>query len=84
MRNKLNEVKEYGALSYLSSEETMKLIYWLIERHYIIKTAGQYPVLHITSDGLKYAEKFTPRIAGNLLKWLEAEVPKQLISEQDI
>lgn len=83
-KNKLNEVKEYGALSYLSSEETMKLIYWLIERHYIIKTAGQYPVLHITSDGLKYAEKFTPRIAGNLLKWLEAEVPKQLISEQDI
>lgn len=44
----------------------------------------QYPVLHITSEGLKYAELFTPRIAGNLLKWLETEADRRLLDEQDI
>ena len=83
-KNKLNEVKEYGELSYLSSEEVMRLIYWLIGHHYMIKTTGQYPVLHITSEGLKYAEQFTPRIAGNLLKWMESEAPGQIIEKQDI
>ena len=45
---------------------------------------GQYPVLHITSEGLKYVELFTPRIAGNLLKWLETEADRRLLDEQDI
>ena len=54
-KNGLDKVKEYSALSYLSGEEVTRLIYWLIGRHYIIKTTGQYPVLHITSEGLKYA-----------------------------
>ena len=80
----LDKVKEYSALSYLSGEEVTRLIYWLIGRHYIIKTTGQYPVLHVTSEGLKYAELFTPRIAGNLLKWLETEVDRRLLDEQDI
>lgn len=83
-KNGLDKVKEYSALSYLSGEEVTRLIYWLIGRHYIIKTTGQYPVLHITSEGLKYAELFTPRIAGNLLKWLETEVDRRLLDEQDI
>jgi len=80
----LDKVKEYSALSYLSGEEVTRLIYWLIGRHYIIKTAGQYPVLHITNEGLKYAELFTPRIAGNLRKWLETEADRRLLDEQDI
>ena len=83
-KNGLDKVKEYDALSYLSGEEVTRLIYWLIGRHYIIKTTGQYPVLHITSEGLKYAELFTPRIAGNLLKWLETEADRRLLDEQDI
>lgn len=83
-KNGLDKVKEYGVLSYLSGEEVTRLIYWLIGRHYIIKTTGQYPVLHITSEGLKYAELFTPRIAGNLLKWLETEADRRLLDEQDI
>ena len=83
-KNGLDKVKEYSALSYLSGEEVTRLIYWLIGRHYIIKTTGQYPVLHVTSEGLKYAELFTPRIAGNLLKWLETEVDRRLLDEQDI
>ena len=83
-KNGLDKVKEYGALSYLSGEEVTRLIYWLIGRHYIIKTTGQYPVLHITSEGLKYVELFTPRIAGNLLKWLETEADRRLLDEQDI
>ena len=48
------------------------------------KLTGQYPVLHITSEGLKYVELFTPRIAGNLLKWLETEADRRLLDEQDI
>ena len=83
-KNGLDKVKEYGTLSYLSGEEVTRLIYWLIGRHYIIKTTGQYPVLHITSEGLKYVELFTPRIAGNLLKWLETEADRRLLDEQDI
>lgn len=83
-KNGLDKVKEYSALSYLSGEEVTRLIYWLIGRHYIIKTAGQYPVLHITNEGLKYAELFTPRIAGNLRKWLETEADRRLLDEQDI
>ena len=78
------KVKEYNALSYLTGEEVTRLIYWLIGRHYIIKTTGQYPVLHITNEGLKYAELFTPRIAGNLRKWLETEADRRLLDEQDI
>ena len=51
---------------------------------YVDYITGQYPVLHVTSEGLKYAELFTPRIAGNLLKWLETEVDRRLLDEQDI
>ena len=81
----MDKVKEYGALSYLSGEEVTRLIYWLIGRHYIIKTTGQYPVLHITSEGLKYAEFVLHReFAGNLLKWLETEADRRLLDEQDI
>ena len=83
-KNGLDKVKEYNALSYLTGEEVTRLIYWLIGRHYIIKTTGQYPVLHITNEGLKYAELFTPRIAGNLRKWLETEADRRLLDEQDI
>ena len=50
----------------------------------LFMATGQYPVLHITSEGLKYVELFTPRIAGNLLKWLETEADRRLLDEQDI
>lgn len=84
MRNELNAIKEFGALIYLSSEEIIRVIYWLIEYHYMIKTVGQYPVLHITSEGLNYSKQFTPEMAENLLKCLNAEDTEQLISKQDI
>ena len=60
------------------------IFYIGVNDHRIDLFEGQYPVPHITSEGLKYVELFTPRIAGNLLKWLETEADRRLLDEQDI
>lgn len=55
----LNVTKNYGALSNVSREDLEIIIEWLIEKHFILKTKGMYPVLHPTYDGTHYSEKIT-------------------------
>lgn len=83
-KNRLNAVKEYGALSYLTGEEITRMIYWLIDHHYLVRTTGKYPVLHITNEGLKYTEQFTIKRAEKLQKWMKADGTQQLIDKHDI
>ncbi|MBR2987321.1 MAG: UvrD-helicase domain-containing protein [Clostridia bacterium] len=56
---KLYELTEYGALKHIERETLITLVDWLIENHYLLKTKGQYPVLHITFNGTHYNEKIT-------------------------
>ena len=56
---RLNNVPEFGKLEAISREELRAIIDWLIENNYILKTKGQYPVLHPTYNGMHYNEKMT-------------------------
>jgi DNA helicase-4 len=56
---KLNTVPVFGKLEAISREELRAIIDWLIENNYILKTKGQYPVLHPTYNGMHYNEKMT-------------------------
>ncbi len=67
----LDTVDEYESLDYLSREEVNAVIFWLIEKKYILQTKGKYPVLHITDTGLAYKEHLTPRNMKSLMVALE-------------
>ena len=66
----LNALSKYGALSNVSREDLEVIIEWLIEKHFILQTKGQYPVLHLTYDGEHYNEKITKQALNKLLKLL--------------
>lgn len=69
-KHNLKAVAEYGSLASFSREEVTAVIYWLIERGYILQTNGKYPVLHITNMGLTYKENLTPRNTRSLVERL--------------
>lgn len=69
----LEAVAEYGAMTSFSREEVTTIIYWLIERKYILQTNGKYPVLHITNAGLTYKENLTPGNTRGLIGRLIGE-----------
>lgn len=68
---KLNLVAEYNSLAFLSREEVTAIVYWLIDKKYILQTKGKYPVLHITNTGLTYKEHLTPGNMKGLVKLLQ-------------
>lgn len=70
----LDEVPEYGIMEGLGREEVVTVIYWLIDRKYILQTKGKYPVLHITNMGLTYKEHLTPGKMKSLVAALK-EIP---------
>ncbi|MBE6155715.1 MAG: DNA helicase UvrD [Firmicutes bacterium] len=71
-RNKLAVLEGYGALKMLSFDELNKIIYWLIDEHYILKTNHpKYPVLHMTYKSNNYSTMVTSRKLDNLKKLLE-------------
>ena len=74
MDAKLNEVPEYGALKNMNREEIQAVVEWLLANHFLLKTKGQYPVLHPTYDGLHYAETMTLPKLKKLQKYLNEEV----------
>ena len=47
------------------------MITWLITNGYILKTKGQYPVLHPTYNGIHYAEIMTEKQLKKLKKYLD-------------
>lgn len=73
MKHKLYMVPEYHSLADLTRGDVTAAIYWLIDRHYIIKTKGKYPVLHITNEGLHYKEHLTPGKLKSLVAALHAQ-----------
>lgn len=71
LKNGLNRVPEYCKLTWMPENETIRLIYWLIEHHYIHQTTGQYPVLHPTADTALFKQKITKLQLIMLKKMLE-------------
>ncbi|MGN6713437.1 UvrD-helicase domain-containing protein [Anaerocolumna jejuensis] len=71
---KLNAITEFGALKIISREELQAIIEWMIVNHFMLKTKGQYPVLHPTYDGMHYREKMTIAQLKKLKKYLEKEI----------
>lgn len=71
---KLDEVPEYGSLKDTCREEIQAMVEWLIEEHFILKTKGQYPVLHPTYDGLHFGDVGTEKMLKTLSKYLKEEV----------
>ena len=72
-QNNLNEIPEYGALKDMTRNETQAVVEWLIEIHMLLKTKGQYPVLHLTYDGLHYSEKMTVKKLEELKSYMEGK-----------
>lgn len=68
---KLNTLPEFGKLEMIPKYELYRLIDWLIMNNYILKTKGQYPVLHQTYNGMHYRETMTVRQLKQLKKYLE-------------
>ena len=73
-RAELNLLPEYGALKSISREDLQTVFDWLLSNHYMLKTRGEYPVLHPTYDGLHYGETMTERQLKRLKAYLEEEV----------
>lgn len=71
---KLYEVPEFGMLKDISREEIQAIVEWLIAEHFILKTKGNYPVLHPTYDGLHYGDVGTEKVLKALDKYLKEEV----------
>lgn len=68
---KLNIIPEFGALKENSREELQAVIEWMIGNHFMLKTKGQYPVLHPTYDGMNYRGEMTTAKLQKLKKYLE-------------
>lgn len=68
---KLNMIPEFGRLNKISKEDLRAIIEWLITNNFMLKTKGQYPVLHPTYNGMHYDEKMTVSQLKQLKKFLE-------------
>ena len=66
----LNRLQEYGALGYLSKAEILRIIEWLMEKHFILQTKSMYPVLHPTYEGIHYSEVMTKEQLNELIEYM--------------
>lgn len=73
---KLDKLAEYGALENIPRETLQVIIEWLISNHFILKTKGQYPVLHPTYDGMHYDKTMNASKLKNLKRYIEENVTK--------
>ncbi len=69
----LDQVPEYGALKSLRRKDVERTVEWLVDNQYILRTRGNYPVLHITPEGLHPEAHLTPQKLVALRKLLEAD-----------
>lgn len=67
----LNHLPEYGRLKDVPRDDMKVIIEWMIENHFMLKTKGQYPVLHPTYEGMHYDEVMTGSMLRRLKKYLE-------------
>ncbi len=68
---KLDLTPEYGKLKSVRREDLECIVEWLIDNHFILKTKGQYPVLHITPEGLQLEKYLSPQKITALRKQME-------------
>ena len=52
------KINEYGSLSNIERRNIEALIIALIKKKYLIKTKEQYPVLHITTEGKDFLDRY--------------------------
>ena len=69
----LNKIPEYGSLKDMSREQIRTAIDWLITQKMILQTKEKYPVLHLTYEGIHYADSMTKRRLRKLKTDLEGE-----------
>ena len=69
--NKLDKIPEYGMYKELPFEKVKNIVGWMITEHFILRTKGDYPVLHSTYEGLHYSEFITEAGLEKLKKYLE-------------
>ena len=69
----LDKVSGYASLKGINRETLTAIIEWLIENHYMLKTKGMYPVLHLTYDGIHYDEKITTNKLKKLSDYLASK-----------
>ena len=68
----LAQADGYGSLANVKREDVQYLVEWLIENGFILKTRGQYPVLHLTYNGEHYSEVISRQKIQVLKKKLES------------
>ncbi len=73
----LNSISEYGSLEMISREELRAVVEWMLDNHLMLKTKGQYPVLHPTYDGNHYDQIITVRKMKKLRSYLEESFGEQ-------
>ena len=66
----LERIPQYGKLKQVEREKVIALIEWLVANHYLLKTTGQYPVLHPTYEGQHFRQHITTGQMKNLKKYL--------------
>ncbi len=67
----LQDVDGYGKLSDVDRVDVEFLVEWLIDKGFILKTKGLYPVLHPTYNGEHFGEIITRQKLQALKKKLE-------------
>ena len=58
-QKQLYKLEQYGALVSLSREDLEAIVEWMLDMHFVLKTKGQYPVLHPTHEGTHYDQLLT-------------------------
>lgn len=73
IKSRLNQIKEFAALRDVPRDRVLAVIDWLILQNMIVKTKGQYPVLHSTYVGLHYSEVMTSGKLNKLKLYIKDE-----------
>ena len=71
VQNKLHTVEQFGVLKNIPHKTIVSIVNWMIAEHLILKTKGNYPVLHSTYEGMYYSENVTASKLKRLKRHLE-------------
>lgn len=71
VKRKLNNIEGYSSLNYLSREEIILIINYLLNKHYMLRTRGHNPVLHLTNLGYNYKDYLSFKDLNNIKNILE-------------
>ena len=69
-KHQLDNVPEYGIYADLSKDDIRAVIEWMLDKHYMLKTKANYPVLHQTYEGNHFDECITKVQLRDLKRYL--------------